>query len=302
MIFYQTALYFEAVPAIERYGLSCVYRKGGLSVFAEKKTVAGGPEDMRGAAAVAVTGTGSYSAAAGVSFALGMLRAGEGDIFVNYGAAGASRESGLKVGETVRCIKVVREGERTLYPDVLLGSGFANAAAFCVNGAAAEPVKRDGELPVVFDNESYGALFAAMKVLGPEACFSLKTVTDFAEDTAIKGGRVDPGVAAEIIKASAGDVFDAAGKWAEEISAASLKSRDSFRFGAEVSRAIDELSAVLKLTFANREILKNTVRRDVLLGRDDADLLTSLIPAPDAVPAGRHGREKLFAEILGKLG
>ncbi|MBO7397818.1 MAG: hypothetical protein J6V10_01855, partial [Clostridia bacterium] len=64
MIFYQTALYFEAVPAIERYGLSCVYRKGGLSIFAGEKDEAG---RFSGAAAVVVTGTGSYAAAAGVS-------------------------------------------------------------------------------------------------------------------------------------------------------------------------------------------------------------------------------------------
>ena len=301
MIFFQTALYFEAVPAIERYGLSCVYRKGGLSVFAEKKTGTDGPDDLRGAAAVAVTGTGSYAAAAGVSFALGMLRAGEGDIFVNYGAAGASRESGLKVGKTVRCIKVVREGERAVYPDVLLGSGFRNAAAFCVNGAAAQFVKCDGELPVVFDNESYGALFAAMRVLGPEACFSLKTVTDFAAETAAKGGKIDPKTTTELLRTSSAGIFEAVEKWAAEISNASLKSRDSFTFDAETEAAIEALASSLGLTFSNREALKNTVRRDVLLGKDDTALLRSLVPAPEDVPADKQGRAKLFAEILGKL-
>ncbi|MBR5007144.1 MAG: hypothetical protein IKY07_08655, partial [Clostridia bacterium] len=217
-------------------------------------------------------------------------------------AAGASRESGLKVGETVRCIKVVREGERTLYPDVLLGSAFRNAAAFCVNGAAAQFVKCDGELPVVFDNESYGALFAAMRVLGPEACFSLKTVTDFAEETAAKRGKIDPKTATELLKVSSAGIFEAVEKWAAEISNASLKSRDSFTFDAETEAAIEALASSLGLTFSNRETLKNTVRRDVLLGKDDTALLRSLVPAPEDVPADKPGRAKLFAEILGKLG
>lgn len=261
MIIIHTALYFEAEKAIKHYGLREI-KDVALPVRLFK--------NGEGSVALLVSGTGMTNAIICVSSALTYLRAGRGDLFINFGIAGAAHgsEGILKTGEIVRAVKCSSRNGRPFYPDVIYKSSFKLAEVVTVLGPLDEISHKYGEngLPAVLDMELHGAFTAANMFLGPEALIGYKVVSDMAEETRSKGGLIDRNDAETVVSLTWDGLFEeidrigkeAAERLSEEESAKTIPD------GAE--EAFGELCERLRLTFADREILKNRIRRDSLLG------------------------------------
>lgn len=320
MVIIQTALYREAKRAIEYFGLREV-RDQSLPVrlFISGEKDISGKSDISenskafektnvsgkcGIAAV-VTGTGAINACAGVSSALTYLRASRGDVLINFGIAGACGEAdlpnGLEIGDVVRCVKCTARGERPFYPDVIFGSKYKLAEVVTVRSPLeSADVPANGSIPQAADMELYYAFQAAAFFLGPESLISYKVISDRAGATAGNGGRLDPDTALRTISRAWDILISEVEKVADE--AKKAFSKKERKLPGDTEELFEKVCAKLSISYANREILKNRLRKDILSGAEAAEVnekLNDVIDQPDgAIPKDKKGREAFLKDRL----
>ncbi|MBP5312113.1 MAG: hypothetical protein J6112_04695 [Clostridia bacterium] len=297
MIIIQTALYIEAAEAAKYYGLT---EKTDRALPARVFT------DEKGLAAVMVTGTGGFNAACGVASALTYLGAGSGDFFVNFGIAGAEKDTDwgvLAPGDIVRAFKCSCENERPFYPDIIYKSPFAPAEVVTVKDPRSYSPEKyacsgaEGLLPKVFDMELYYAVKAANMFLSPEALISFKTVSDYAGNTASAGGIIDKTNAEKVIKDAWQSLFPVIDRTAEKIRE-DCRRQESFKLiPGDTEKLLEALGNTLKLTYAGREMLKNRIRKDMLSGEDVNARLEALVSeAEGSGLKNKKDRERFFRD------
>ncbi len=288
MVIIQTALYIEAKKAIEYFGLREVKKTPlPLRLFA----------DDANAFAVIVTGTGAVSACAGVAAALTHLKAGRGDIFVNFGIAGASEGCDLSIGDVVRCVKCSASDERPFYPDIMFGKRFKLAEIETVRRPAKILADSGNTVPLAADMELYYAFQAANMFLGPESLISYKLISDFAPETAEQGGRIDKTLVENIINETWEKLFPEI----ENISKEAKREfcRDTGKLPEGCEELFEALCEKLSLSFSNRVILRNKLWRDSLIGVSVKERLEAVLDTPaDIIPKDKKGIEAFVKDNL----
>lgn len=303
MILIQTALAFEALPAVEYYGLSEIKERSVPSRFFG---------DPGKSIFLVITGTGAVSASAGVAAALSFLKPEKSDLFFNFGIAGAPDGKRLKKGDTVRAVKCTSSLGRPFYPDVIYGTRFDFAEVRTVSGPSGISGEScifgesfiSGEcsvagLPLVFDMELYGAFRAANMFLPPHSLISIKTVSDFSGETAANGGKTDKKTAEAIVSESWKTVFPELDRIAEEAGRAAAEEETANRLPGGAEALYEELCAKLRLSYANRELLRNRLKKDALIGVDVKQRLENVLSLPDrTIPGDKKGRERFLRETV----
>ncbi|MBO4262049.1 MAG: hypothetical protein J5921_05450 [Clostridia bacterium] len=286
MVIIQTALYLEAKTPIEYLKL-----REAKNVPLPVRLFCS--DDKRFAAVV--TGTGSLNACAGTAAALTYLGAGRGDLFINFGIAGAADDCGLCIGDIARCVKCTAEGERPFYPDITFGSRFKLAEIETVKKVT--DISSDGCLPKAADMELYHAFSAANMFLGPESLISYKVISDYTVKTAENGGRLDEKAVETLVSAVWQKLLPEIEKVSEEASSAFEKTVRELP--AEVLSLYEKVCEKLSLSYSNREILKNKLWKDFLIGVSVKDRLYEVLGvSEDELPKDKKGREAFLKERL----
>ena len=311
MLIYAVALAFEALPLIRRLDLVEKESRGGFRIYGEKEK-----EYPEGGVFLIITGTGVLESAAGTAYVLGRIGACSGDVLINYGIAGASSSSALKKGDTVLPLKFVRKGERDIYPDVLFPSGmlpenFKKCVAVTVDGAArTDDIPRGSadkgggtwmaELPAVFDNEAYGVIRTAAALLGVHGALSIKTVSDYVENTERAGGTLQAEEAAALAESAAGEVVMFSEAYHSFIAGKIARNTESSELPQELIETWEKISDSLSLSFARREILKNLMRRDHYAGTDALSEYEGIAHEAEALRGDKKAGLEFFGKILAR--
>ena len=317
MLIYLTALAFEAVPLIRRLGLVGKESCGGFRIYGEREK-----DYPAGDVFLIVTGSGLLQSSAGAAYILGRLGAGEGDVLVNFGIAGAaaaadiSNGASLKPGDLVLPVKYVREGERDVYPDLLfpadiLPGNVRKGVAVTVNGAASEQGNaaffkaslRGGEsilqcLPAVYDNEAYGVIRTAGMLLGPQGAISLKVVSDNIGDAEKAGGVISKEAAERIADAAAEALIPFAEAFHAFISGKCAGKEAAGDLPPGLLKLWEEIADSLDLSFARGAILKNLMRRDCFAGTDAFALYARVAEEAAALSGDRKASLEYFEALL----
>ncbi len=171
-----TALHCEAQPLIRRYNLK---RNNDIARFQVFQN-----EDI----SLAVTGTGSISAAVAVSHLFTLYPSESNDFLVNIGICGAGDDS-VRCGDIFLCNKITEEATgRTFYPDVIFKHPFAESDIITCStvvdksGIHAGRDRKAG----LFDMEAAGIYQAAAYYLQPHRTAFLKVASDHGMDDRLK--------------------------------------------------------------------------------------------------------------------
>lgn len=169
MIMIFTALYCEAQPLIQYYHLKKNNDINRFQVF------------QNGDVLLAITGTGSISAAAAVSHICTLFPAENSVFLVNIGVCGA-REEYAPAGSIFLCNKIIEEAtKRTFYPDMLFKHPFSESGIVTCSTVVREAgLYSDKErIEGLFDMEAAGIYQAAAYYLQPHQTAFLKIVSDY---------------------------------------------------------------------------------------------------------------------------
>lgn len=116
MIYFLTALYYEAKDIISHYKMKKVMKSTRFQVFK-------GDNEL-----VIISGTSSVKAVVAATYLLNCFEYNEDDIFVNLGICGSVTNNFCK-GEAFLCNKLINSySKRTFYPDMLFEHPFKEAA------------------------------------------------------------------------------------------------------------------------------------------------------------------------------
>ncbi len=297
MIVFQTALFTEAEFLIDHYRLKEI-KAGNLPV----RLFSLDARDV----AVIVTGTGAVNACAGVASCLTFLNVSKGDVFVNFGMAGAlwgkNFSEQLRPGDVVRCAKSTLGGEekRPFYPDIIFGRAENLAEIITVKDPFSLPEETvPGQtVPRAVDMELYYAFSSANMFLGPESLSSFKVISDYAEETAKNGGKIDKAFSAKLIKEAAPVVVEEA----EMIHADAQKALNNSGRAllGDLKELYEKVCERLSLSFSSRGILLRRITRDKLSGRSDREKLEAILAIPDeSLPKDKKSRERILSTAFG---
>ncbi len=187
MYYIVTALYCEAKPWIERFGLKSLGDAHGLRIFKSEEAI------------LAVTGTGKLAAAIGVTELLTRFPPGGSSVLINAGicAAGPGTEKG-----SLRLCAEIGDSEtgRLCYPDIITkppvsfgrlltvsdpyrGSGEESGACH-ENGISKESGSAPSDRQTLYDMEAYGVYTAASRWFPQHRMIFFKTVSDYGSEEA----------------------------------------------------------------------------------------------------------------------
>lgn len=343
MVYYCCALFFEARPFIARYGMKQVGAPGRFRFFVSEKTEEAGcagpepaaaetagaenaeeteqrrrllpgtadlPERERPAAALVVSGSGSYAAATASAALFALYPPRQEDLFINFGLCGAHPASGLPVLTTCIAESVSCEGERrVLYPDRILPCDFTPVRLKTFPSPVSEVSPAAEQAYDAADMEGYGALYATMTFFECHRCFVIKTVSDriaFSaesrkEDVRRETVQLDRKLAERAAEEGAARTAAFAEKAQQE--AAGLLQRIP-ALPEEERAAAEALCSALSLSFAQREQLGALLRRRMLRGLPSAAMIRAFLlqeAAAEAEGADRSRREgkKRFEKFKG---
>jgi len=238
MIYFVTALSFEAKPIIEHFSMKCIVSDGAYRIYQSESAILG------------ISGVGEFNGATLVGIMCTMRKPTKNDILVNFGICGAV-SSALNIGDFVRVQEVVYGLERPLILDAFAG---ANDSEKLLS------IPED-----ILDMEAYGVAFAGLKFFTCDRVFIYKVVSDIAKETAEKeGGKIDKNLAVTVINEGAEKLF---GYLTNIEKFYQTENDDSFVFSSEEIDRINKIGEDLKLSFQDKEILKNHFRKMKYLGK-----------------------------------
>jgi hypothetical protein len=269
MIYYCCALYSEAKPIIEYYGLKRLDVKGRYQFFTVPDNT--GAEVHAPVAVLVVCGTGRDNANAAVTMLCTIFPPSEKDIFVNYGICGSFSPRGeeIALGELYMAYGIKEEKGNTIYTDsdLLRPCGF-KTAELRTFGRPVTSVSEFGELRadenavLLADMEGYGAVFGASLFFQCHRIFVFKAVSDIIGTTALPENRCS-------IEKIIGESYKKVIEYAELALASAEEYAEKYsppEFTEEETDAYNEFSERLCLSASMKEQLLCILRRRKLQG------------------------------------
>lgn len=177
MIYFSTAIYYEAAPIIEKYNMKKLTEVSQFQVFKGDN------------ASLIISGVGGTSSAIAAAFMLAMSKASEKDFFVNIGVCAAA-DLDYKTGDVVLCNKLINEPMgKIFFPDMLFSHPFKEAALL----TCAKPVSHREDVlkkAAIADMEGAFAYEAASRFIPPHKIFTVKVVSDMCEPEKVTPDKV----------------------------------------------------------------------------------------------------------------
>lgn len=183
MIYIFTALYCEAHPIIQYFGLIRNNQIGHFQVF----------ENRDKGIVLTITGVGSVAAATAVGSICTRYEVCERDFLINIGTcAGIFEKEEQGMGDIFLCNKIIdMTTMRTFYPDVLYRHEFAEASVY----TSVRIIKNDEAVATIagglYDMEAAGIYQAGLRFLGPHQMSFLKIISDAGVEEDITPQKVE---------------------------------------------------------------------------------------------------------------
>jgi hypothetical protein len=266
MLYILTALFCEARPVIERYGLKKIQAPGRIQLFEGD------------ACRLAVGGAGPVCSVTAAAHMLTRFGATGGDFFANVGAAGGAL---FRVGDIVLCHKIINTFTgRAFYPEMLYAHPFREG----VLGSVGKIGQSSGS--GLTDMEGAFVYEAAQAFLPSSQIFCIKVVSD-----AMRPDTVTAESISNLFDAASGDICG----WLESFAGFDKPGGDT---ADDVSALIDVIAGRLRLTFAMEKILRQACRAAKTRGLDVSSILSEYPAIGTGVKADGKAA---FAGLLSRL-
>ncbi len=251
MIYIVTAMYAEARPFIESFGLKKDISQTRFQVFRSREAEI----------CLLISGSGPIAAAVAVSSVLAQSRTGREDFLVNAGIC-ACIQGSFRQGDIFLCSKIrERASGRTFYPDLLYRHEFREAQII----TGAKPCDgTDGKEPAeegfcLYDMEAAAVYQAGAYYLGPHQMSFLKVVSD---DGNVR--HLTPDLIGRLMEENREGIAD----YIKVLQAAACGQRREAIFTEETEALIERLCADLHCSRVMSESLRQHMRYFVLSGAD----------------------------------
>jgi nucleoside phosphorylase len=270
MIYFLTAMYYEAEPIISYYKMKKVMEAKKFQVFKAIDKL------------LIISGVGSLKASVAVTYILNSFNYKEDDIFINIGICGAVNEN-LCEGQVIMCNKVLDSyANKTLYPDMLLKHPFSEGTLHSFPKAVMEKVEGD-----IVDME--GAFFfqTAVMFLKPHNIHIIKIVSDFLKPESVNSNNIK-----SLLKRSMPEVL----LWIDSISEEKYDKKNIFT--SDEVCILDLLVQNLKLTTSMKIELSKLCKHYKLRNRQ---LLEKLKSYAEFKCKSKMEGKKIFGQLRQEL-
>ncbi|WP_058485277.1 nucleoside phosphorylase-I family protein [Defluviitalea phaphyphila] len=168
MVYFLTALYYEAKEIIKHYKMKKVIEAKKFQIFKNDKYY------------LIITGTGGIKAAVGATYLLSNFGYNENDIFINIGICGANKEK-AHIGEIFLCNKLINKyTKKSYYPDMLFSHSFREGSLESFLEIVDKDMIKNVKADIVDQEGAF--LYEAVSIfLKPENIYIIKIVSDFLE-------------------------------------------------------------------------------------------------------------------------
>lgn len=178
MIYFLTALYYEAKDIISHYKMKKVIKSTRFQVFKGNNEL------------LIISGTSPMKAVVAATYLLNCFEYNEDDIFVNLGTCGSVTNNFCK-GEVFLCNKLINSySKRTFYPDMLFEHHFKEAALESFSQVIDKDIRQNINADIV-DEEGAFVYEAASMFLKPHNIHIIKIVSDILNPGSVKADEIE---------------------------------------------------------------------------------------------------------------
>lgn len=237
MVYFLTALYYEAKDIIEHYKMKKVMEVTKFQVFKGENEL------------LIISGTGGIKAVVAAAYLLTSFGYNENDIFINVGICGAPGHKAC-IGEVFLCNKLIDSFSlKAFYPDMLFKHPFKEGTLESFSEVVNDAGKKNIETDIA-DQEGAFVYEAVSTFLKPENIYIIKIVSDI-----LNPGTVTPEYIESLMSDNMPKVYD----WLQERTGFRLNYKDII--SAEEYKTLKALSGNMKLTSAMNIELKKLYRQ-----------------------------------------
>lgn len=165
MIYFLTALYYEAKDIISHYKMKKVMKATKFQVFQGENEL------------LIISGTSTIKAIVAATYLLNYFECNENDIFINLGICGAAKNNSYK-GEIFLCNKLIDSySKKTFYPDMLFRHPFNEGSLESFSQVIDEKKRQNINADIV-DQEGAFVYQAVLVFFKPDNIHIIKIVSD----------------------------------------------------------------------------------------------------------------------------
>ncbi|MBQ9768504.1 MAG: hypothetical protein IJW37_10415 [Lachnospiraceae bacterium] len=231
-------------------------------------------ESEDGSLRLLVTGPGKLSAAMAVTAYLTRYSYSAGDVFCNLGICGGSFNS--PVGNGYLCASITEAStEKSIYPE-LYTHPFREARLITSDVPVTNNTKaknQEGNLPLLYDMEAYGAAVALFRHLPSSHCFFYKIVSDLCDGTFPTAEHVT-----DLLQRHLTPLLTFLRETEDKLASALSEQRDT---AYAVSSLVEELTCGLPFSATMERKLTGLVTYALSVGLTAKDLQAALPPHSD---------------------
>lgn len=233
MVYFLTALYYEAKDILEHYKMKKVMKVTKFQVFKGENEL------------LIISGTSGIKAIVAATYLLNHFEYNEDDIFVNVGICGAAKEKICK-GEVFLCDKLIDNfSKKAFYPDMLFKHPFKEGTLESFSEVVNKTMKQNIDVDIV-DQEGAFVYETASMFLKPQNIYIIKIVSDI-----LNPGSVTPKLIEDLMADNMPKVY----AWLEERTKVESDNEDIISI--EEYKILKALSEKIRLTSAmNMEFIK----------------------------------------------
>lgn len=233
MVYFLTALYYEAKDIIEHYKMKRVMKITKFQVFKGKNEL------------LIISGTSGLKAAVATTYLLDHFEYDENDILVNIGICGAAKKGVFK-GEIFLCNKLIDNiSKKAFYPDMLFKHPFSEGTLESFSEVESCDIDDNIEADIV-DQEGAFVYETASMFLKPQNIHIIKIVSDILNPDFATPQSID-----QLVKDKMPRVYE----WLDERIKVQIQAGDNI-ISLEESYTLKTLSENMKLTSAMNVELK----------------------------------------------
>lgn len=232
MVYFLTALYYEARDIIEHYKMKKVMEVTKFQVFKGENEL------------LIISGTSEIKAVVAATYLLTHFEYSENDIFINVGICGAIKEKACK-GDIFLCNKLIDDfSKKAFYPDMLFKHPFREGTLESFSEVVNDTGKQNIDTDIV-DQEGAFIYEAVSMFIKPQNIYIIKIVSDILNPNSITPQTIE-----NLMSDNMNKVY----KWLEE--RIKLKFENEDIMSIEEYKILKNLSEKMKLTSAMNVELK----------------------------------------------
>lgn len=237
MVYFLTALYYEAKDIIEHYKMKKIMEVTKFQVFKGENEL------------LIISGVGGLKAIVSATYLLTNFKYKENDIFVNVGICGASKDK-ASIGEVFLCNKLIDNfSKKAFYPDMLFKHPFREGTLQSfpkiINGTVDESIQSD-----IVDQEGAFLYQTVSMFLKPQNIYTIKIVSDNLNTNS---------VTPKLIESLMADNMPKVYCWLEERTKLNFYNKDIISI--EEYKILQDLCENMKFTFSMSIQLKKLFKQ-----------------------------------------